>query len=104
MPRTSRNPNLQALAKNKRKICVLNKTDLADPRQTEFWANRYKSEYDCVITNGIDEKETYRGIFKFLRGCGGINYRILRHFRVSCFTEFNSASLGYSECWEIHSD
>ena len=34
IPRSSRNPDLQEWTKNKKKIIVLNKSDLADEKQT----------------------------------------------------------------------
>ena len=37
IPYSSKNPDIDNLAKNKKRIIVMNKTDLADPAKTEGW-------------------------------------------------------------------
>ena len=39
IPNSSRNPIIDELVKNKQRIIILNKTDLADGRENEKWAN-----------------------------------------------------------------
>lgn len=46
IPRSSRNPDLNELAKNKSRIVLLNKSDLADPKSNERWM-RYFEEQGC---------------------------------------------------------
>ncbi|MCR5468919.1 MAG: ribosome biogenesis GTPase YlqF [Lachnospiraceae bacterium] len=43
IPLSSRNPDIDNLAKNKFRLILLNKADLADPRKTELWSEYYKS-------------------------------------------------------------
>lgn len=42
LPESSRNPLLQEMLGDKPKIVILNKTDLADPLQTELWVNELR--------------------------------------------------------------
>ena len=37
IPYSSKNPDIDELAKNKRRIIVMNKSDLADPVKTAVW-------------------------------------------------------------------
>ena len=49
IPLSSRNPILGDLIVNKRRIIVLNKSDLADPGITALWKERFKREADHVV-------------------------------------------------------
>ena len=49
VPMSSRNPDIDKLGNGKGRVIVLNKTDLADPRQTAKWIDYYKSEGLQVI-------------------------------------------------------
>ena len=42
IPISSRNPDIDSIAKNKKRIIVLNKADLANDKQTEAWKNKFK--------------------------------------------------------------
>lgn len=42
VPLSSKNPDFDKMLENKKKIIVLNKSDLADPRETEKWLKYYK--------------------------------------------------------------
>ncbi|MGE4271519.1 MAG: ribosome biogenesis GTPase YlqF [Desulfitobacterium sp.] len=42
LPESSRNPLLQEMLGDKPKIVILNKSDLADPIQTELWVNKLR--------------------------------------------------------------
>lgn len=44
VPLSSKNPDIDELAKNKRRIIVLNKIDLADNIKTEQWVNWYQEQ------------------------------------------------------------
>ena len=48
VPRSSNNPDISRLARNRKRILVLNKADLADPVVTESWA-RYFSKQGCSV-------------------------------------------------------
>ena len=61
IPLSSQNPDIAELTKNKKKIIVLNKTDLADNTQNEAWKNYFNSKGQvCILTDsnlgkGINE-------------------------------------------------
>ena len=44
VPLSSKNPDIDELAKNKFRLILLNKSDLADERLTESWENYYKEK------------------------------------------------------------
>lgn len=44
VPLSSKNPDIDELAKNKFRLILLNKSDLADERLTECWENYYKEK------------------------------------------------------------
>ena len=52
IPISSQNPDIEELTKNKKKIIVLNKSDLADSRQNELWKKYFnKNNKKAVITD-----------------------------------------------------
>ena len=60
IPFSSRNPDIKEITKNKKKIIVLNKIDLADDNLTKKWQNHFSKETECILTNsnsgkGIDK-------------------------------------------------
>ena len=58
-PASSINPDLEKTIKNKKRLAVVSKADLADPVQTKLWANELKKEFDAlVILNLTDPKST----------------------------------------------
>ena len=44
IPRSSQNPDIGELVKNKKRIVVLNKSDLADEKETKKWIDYFKSK------------------------------------------------------------
>ena len=58
-PASSINPDLENTIKNKKRLAVLSKADLADQSQTKLWAEELKKEFDAfVILNLTDPKST----------------------------------------------
>ena len=54
IPISSRNPVIGELIANKRRIIVLNKSDLADPRITAIWKEKFQAEAeDVVLMNSV---------------------------------------------------
>ena len=60
LPLSSRNPNIQEMTKNKRKIIILNKVDLADEKLLKKWQEYFSKEAVCLLTDA----NTGRGIDK----------------------------------------
>ena len=44
IPRSSRNPDIDELGKNKARLILLNKADLADERENEKWAQYFQEK------------------------------------------------------------
>lgn len=44
IPRSSKNPDIDELGKNKFRLILMNKTDLADPRATERWKDFFREQ------------------------------------------------------------
>ncbi|MCL2753693.1 MAG: ribosome biogenesis GTPase YlqF, partial [Defluviitaleaceae bacterium] len=52
IPFSSRNPDIERLAQNKKRIIVLNKADLADDKQNTAWQTLYENlGYAVVLAN-----------------------------------------------------
>ena len=52
VPMSSRNPDIDELGKNKARLILLNKADLADEKQTEEWIGYFRGkEYSAVKVN-----------------------------------------------------
>lgn len=49
IPLSSRNPDIDELGKNKARLILLNKSDLADPKQNEAWSAYFKSKGFFVV-------------------------------------------------------
>ncbi len=54
-PFASCNPLLQGLIKHKKKIRLLNKSDLADPQITTLWLNYFKNEASTIAITGTKD-------------------------------------------------
>lgn len=50
LPYSSANPDLAAMGKGKKRILVLNKADLADPRETEKWMAHFRTQELIPLT------------------------------------------------------
>ena len=61
IPMSSRNPVISKICENKPVIILMNKTSLADPEVTKYWANKYTTdntvciETDCITGKGIEK-------------------------------------------------
>ena len=70
IPKSSQNPDLQEWIKNKKKVIVLNKSDLAEEVQNKQWVEYYKKQgIPAVLTDSNSGKginETIREIEKIM--------------------------------------
>ena len=57
-PESSINENLEKVIKNKQKLVILTKPDLADPSITNKWANALKNHFDEVLVLELTEKSS----------------------------------------------
>lgn len=57
IPFSSKNPDIDELAKNKYRIVVLNKVDLADERKTKLWTEYFEAKnFKVILVNSITGK------------------------------------------------
>lgn len=64
IPISSRNPDIANLTEGKDKIIILNKSDLADPKQNELWVKYFKEKGQPAILANCNEG---KGINEILR-------------------------------------
>lgn len=71
IPLSSQNPDIEKWTKNKKKIIILNKADLADEKQNERWIEYYKKQGIVAIltdsNSGKGVPETIRQIEKIMQ-------------------------------------
>lgn len=71
IPVSSRNPDIQKMVQNKKRIVVLNKSDLAEEKETSKWADYYKkNNITAIITDsnlGKGIKETLKQIENIMK-------------------------------------
>ena len=64
IPVSSRNPIIDELVKSKRRLIILNKSDLSDPKANEAWAEAFKKQGNLVLTmncmTGIGVGQLYK--------------------------------------------
>lgn len=56
IPVSSRNPEIKEITKNKKKIILLNKVDLADVAITKKWQEKLSKEAPCLLTDSNSGK------------------------------------------------
>ena len=56
IPLSSRNPDIREITKNKKKIILLNKADLADENITKKWQEKLSNEAPCLLTDSNSGK------------------------------------------------
>lgn len=66
IPESSSNPELGEIIKNKPKIVLLNKCDVADEKATKIWVNYYKEKH--IIAIPVDCR-TGKGLNQFIPSC-----------------------------------
>ena len=61
IPVSSRNPIIDELVKGKKRIIILNKSDLSDPKANDEWSEKFKKEgnivmaMNCMTGNGVNQ-------------------------------------------------
>ena len=64
IPLSSRNPLLFKLSQNKKRLVVLTKNDLADPKITERWISHFKNEGFDAIFADLNKDKDIKNIIK----------------------------------------
>lgn len=65
IPSSSRNPIIDQLVKEKQRLIVLNKSDLADPRANEQWIDEFRKD-NIVLTMNCVKGQGVNQLFKVL--------------------------------------
>src|SRR5699024_5965659 len=65
VPLSSQNPMLQEILKDKPKMIVLMKKDLADPRETEKWNNQFEENQVKPIAVKVNDKSHISKVIQF---------------------------------------
>ena len=63
-PLSSINEDLENIIKNKKRLVVLTKIDLADPKQTALWIEKLKERYDYVLALDLTKPSAEKEIAK----------------------------------------
>jgi len=63
IPQSSANPVIQTIIKKKPRLIILNKADLADPKELMKWLNYYKKQGLHAVTINSIEGDSYRKVF-----------------------------------------
>ncbi|MFB4211106.1 ribosome biogenesis GTPase YlqF [Shouchella sp. JSM 1781072] len=66
IPLSSQNPVIDELVQNKPRLILLNKSDLADPKQTERWKQYFESQGHAVVEVN---SQTGQGVKKIVPAC-----------------------------------
>lgn len=62
IPFSSRNPDIDELGKNKARLILMNKADLADSKKTELWSDYFKSKGYFVVSMDARSKAGMKAI------------------------------------------
>jgi ribosome biogenesis GTPase A len=63
IPKSSANPVIQTIIKKKPRLIILNKADLADPKELMKWLHYYKKQGLHAVTINSIEGDSYRKVF-----------------------------------------
>jgi ribosome biogenesis GTPase A len=68
IPMSSKNPNIVKLAKEKKRVIILNKSDLVEKKEIEIWKNYFiKNNYaDEVLAVSAESGDNFQKLYKIL--------------------------------------
>lgn len=67
IPQSSANPMVEELVKGKPRIVILNKVDLADPRETDLWISYYKKKGISVVPMTVGNGKNKKKLLSLIR-------------------------------------
>ena len=67
IPQSSANPMVDELVKGKPRIVILNKADLADPRETDLWISYYKKKGISVVPMTVGNGKNKKKLLSLIR-------------------------------------
>ena len=88
IPVSSQNPDIQNITRNKKKIVLLNKSDLADENQNKKWIEEFKKQNIVAV---LTDSNTGRGIEEAIKAIEKIMEKELNLYagKNACHTEWN---------------
>lgn len=69
-PASSENPMLQEIIKDKKKIMILMKKDLADPKATNKWLNHFRDKNIPAIAINVNDKKDIKSLIQLASKVG----------------------------------
>lgn len=69
-PNASQNPMLQEIIKSKRKVMLLMKKDLADPKATDQWTEHFRSEQVKCLAVDVNEAKDIQNVIQTVQHVG----------------------------------
>ena len=66
IPRSSRNPIIDELIQNKKRIIILNKSDLSDDKANNVWADYFRSQGNLVMKMNANRGDGVKELFRML--------------------------------------
>jgi ribosome biogenesis GTPase A len=101
IPISSRNPDINELTKNKDRIIILNKSDLADSKQNELWVQYFKTKGQTAI---LADCNNGKGINEILRAVEKIKQKEIEEYADKGRTgrKIRAMVLRNSKCTENH--
>ena len=66
IPRSSRNPIIDELIQNKKRIIILNKSDLSDDKANNAWADHFRSQGNLVLKLNANRGDGVKELFRML--------------------------------------
>ena len=69
-PLSSINPQLENLIKNKKRLIILTKIDLADPYETKKWEKELSKNYDSILSINLTDNNSTNLIIKSVNKSG----------------------------------
>ncbi len=66
IPRSSRNPIIDELIQSKKRIIILNKSDLSDDRANNAWADHFRSQGNLVLKMNANRGDGVKELFRML--------------------------------------
>ena len=64
IPKSSRNPDIQKIVQDKKRIVLLNKSDLAEDRETKKWIEYYKNKRNLKSNRKICRRRNSKSSIK----------------------------------------
>ena len=69
IPISSQNPDISKIVKNKKRIIILNKKDLADEKQNNLWIQYFKQNGETAVLMDSNQEKDISNVIKEIENC-----------------------------------